>query len=138
MIRLAKHRSLIPEEALANINSFVSEDANFLELFIVMLIVGSVLALDRDILLRSFAGYLPAILGGLVVASIFGILVGLCFGVDPASAVIKYVLPIMGGGNGAGAVPMSNIYETVTGNPAAEYYAFAIIILTIANIQQQF
>ena len=38
------------------------------------------------------------------------------------------------------AIPMymSNIYETVTGNPAAEYYAFAIIILTIANIQQQF
>ena len=133
-VAILKHFSLIPEEALANINSFVSEDANFLELFIVMLIVGSVLALDRDILLRSFAGYLPAILGGLVVASIFGILVGLCFGVDPASAVIKYVLPIMGGGNGAGAVPMSNIYETVTGNPAAEYYAFAIIILTIANI----
>lgn len=47
---------------------------------------------------------------------------------------MKYVLPIMGGGNGAGAVPLSNIYETVTGDPAANFYGFAIIILTIGNI----
>ena len=56
------------------------------------------------------------------------------FGVSPADAVIKYVLPVMGGGNGAGAVPLSDIYQTVTGNPKQEYYGFAIIILTIANI----
>ena len=39
-----------------------------------------------------------------------------------------------GGGNGAGAVPISEIYEQVTGKSAVSYYAFAIIILTIANI----
>ena len=48
--------------------------------------------------------------------------------------VIKYVLPIMGGGNGAGAVPLSQIYEQISGEPAANYYSFAIIILTIANL----
>ena len=40
----------------------------------------------------------------------------------------------MGGGNGGGAVPLSQIYEQVTGHPKAEYYAFAISVLTIANI----
>ena len=40
----------------------------------------------------------------------------------------------MGGGNGAGAVPLSQIYERVTGEAAANYYGFAISILTIANI----
>lgn len=133
-VAVLKMFGLIPEEALANINSFVSDDANFLELFIVILIVGSVLALDRDILLKSFAGYIPAILGGLAVACLFGVATGLVFGVSPMDAVIKYVLPIMGGGNGAGAVPLSNIYETVTGDAAANYYGFAIVILTIANI----
>ncbi len=64
----------------------------------------------------------------------FGALGGLIFGIDPATVIIKYVLPIMGGGNGAGAVPMSEIYERVTGQSAVSYYAFAIIILTIANI----
>ena len=32
------------------------------------------------------------------------------------------------------AVPLSQIYETVTGDKAANYYTFAITILTIANI----
>jgi len=133
-VAILKYFNLIPESAIDNINSFVSDDANFLELFIVMLIVGSVLGLDRDILIKSFTGYIPAILGGLVVAALFGVIAGLIFGVSPADTIIKYVLPIMGGGNGAGAVPLSNIYETVTGDAAANYYAFAIIILTIANI----
>lgn len=38
------------------------------------------------------------------------------------------------GGNGAGAVPLSQIYEQISGEPAANYYSFAIIILTIANL----
>lgn len=133
-IAIMKYFGIIPQEALDNINSFVSDDANFLEFFIVILIVGSVLALDRDILMKSFAGYIPAILGGLAAACILGVGTGLIFGVSPTDTIIKYVLPIMGGGNGAGAVPLSNIYESVTGDAAANYYGFAIIILTIANI----
>lgn len=134
-VALLKFFGLIPQEAIDNINFIISGDeVNLLELYIVFLIVGSVLALDKDILLKSFAGYIPAILGGLVVSSLFGVLAGLAFGVDPATAIMKYVLPIMGGGNGAGAVPLSNIYETVTGDPAANFYGFAIIILTIGNI----
>ena len=131
---ILKHFNLIPEEFVANVNWLISDDVNVLEFFIMTLIVGSILSLDRDILLKSFAGYIPAIFGGLIVASIMGILGGLVFGVAPSTAVIKYVLPIMGGGNGAGAVPLSQIYEQVTGEPAANYYSFAIIILTIGNI----
>ena len=131
---ILKHFNLIPEEFVANVNWLISGYVNVLEFFIMTLIVGSILSLDRDILLKSFAGYIPAIFGGLIVASIMGILGGLVFGVEPSTAVIKYVLPIMGGGNGAGAVPLSQIYEQVTGEPAANYYSFAIIILTIGNI----
>lgn len=131
---ILKHFNLIPEEFVANVNWLISDDVNVLEFFIMTLIVGSILSLDRDILLKSFAGYIPAIFGGLIVASIMGVLGGLVFGVEPSTAVIKYVLPIMGGGNGAGAVPLSQIYEQVTGEPAANYYSFAIIILTIGNI----
>ena len=79
-------------------------------------------------------GYIPAILGGLAGASVLGVLAGLIFGISPVNMIIKYVLPIMGGGNGAGAVPLSQIYEQISGEPAANYYSFAIIILTIANM----
>lgn len=132
---LLKFWGVIPEKALDNINRVISgDDVNLLEVYIIFLIAGSVLALDKDILLKSFAGYIPAILGGLAVAALFGVGAGLLFGVDPQTSIMKYVLPIMGGGNGAGAVPLSNIYETVTGDPAANFYGFAIIILTIGNI----
>lgn len=134
-VALLKYFGVIPEKTIDSINFIISGDeVNLLELYIVFLIVGSVLALEKDILLKSFAGYIPTILGGLVMASVLGVIAGMAFGVNPTTAIIKYVLPIMGGGNGAGAVPLSNIYETVTGEPAAVFYGFAIIILTIGNI----
>lgn len=148
-VAIMKQFNLIPEKVLTNITVWISGDnipvdgidkgipsigTNFLEVFIVLLIVGSVLALERDILLRSFAGYVPTILGGLFVAMLFGIVCGAIFGIKPADTIIKYTLPIMGGGNGAGAIPLSQIYEQITGDSAANYYSFAIIVLTIANL----
>ncbi len=134
-VALFKYFGLIPTEAIDNINRIISgDDVNLLEFYIIFLIVGSVLALAKDILLRSLAGYIPAILGGLVVSAILGVAAGLVFGVSPTETIMKYVLPIMGGGNGAGAVPLSNIYEQVTGDAAANFYGFAIIILTVGNI----
>lgn len=112
----------------------IMDKADFLSFFIVFLICGSVLGLEKKLLLRSFAGYLPAIFGGLIGASILGIAGGLLFGVSPKLVLLNYVLPIMGGGNGAGAVPLFQIYESVTGDKAANYYTFAIAVLTIANI----
>lgn len=129
-----KQFNLIPEKYVELIGTMVQGDVNLLNVFIVSLIAGSILSLDRKVLLRSFGGYVPAILGGLLGASIFGVVTGLLFGVAPINMVIRYVLPIMGGGNGAGAVPLSQIYEQISGEPAANYYSFAIIILTIANL----
>lgn len=131
---LLKQFNMIPEKYVELIGTMIQGDVNVLNTFIISLIAGSILSLDRKVLLRSFGGYIPAILGGLAGASLFGIATGLLFGVSPINMVIRYVLPIMGGGNGAGAVPLSQIYEQISGEPAANYYSFAIIILTIANL----
>ena len=125
--------NIIPQK-YADAMTMIMDDADFLSFFIIFLITGSLLSLDRKLMIRSFAGYIPAIFGGLLGAAVLGIGAGLIFGIDPVNILIKYVLPIMGGGNGAGAVPLSQIYETVTGDAAANYYSFAITILTIANI----
>lgn len=129
-----QYLGMIPEKYGTLVNEMVNGDTGILTVFIVFLIIGSILALDRQILLKSFVGYIPSILGGLAGASLLGIITGLLFGVSPSNMLIKYVLPVMGGGNGAGAVPLSQLYEQVTGEPAASYYSFAIIILTIANL----
>lgn len=124
---------VLPSEAVELI-TWANSEVDFLTFFIVILITGSILSLERTMLIKSIAGYIPSILGAVLGASLFGIGIGLLFGVTPSEAMIMYVLPIMGGGNGAGAIPLSEIYQTVTGDPAANYYVFAIAILTIANI----
>lgn len=48
--------NLIPEKYVEGINTFISGDTGFLTFFIIFLIAGSILSLERDILLKSFAG----------------------------------------------------------------------------------
>jgi len=125
---------MVPDKYAKAVKMIMGSKVDFLSFFIIFLIVGAILSLERKLIIRSFAGYIPAIFGGIIGASILGILGGLMFGINPKLIMLNYVLPIMGGGNGAGAVPLSQIYETVTGDKAANYYTFAITILTIANI----
>ena len=126
---------LLPTEVLGDIKIFYSKQpVNFLELFIPALIVGSVLTVNRKTLLKSVSGYIPLILIGVTGATIAGILAGLLFGISPLTVVMNYVLPIMGGGTGAGAIPMSEMWGQKTGRDPKEWFAFGISILTIANI----
>lgn len=117
--------NVIPAVYTESIAVFM-DDTNLLTFFINVLITGSVLALDRDIPLKSFAGYVPAILGGVLGAGILGSLVGLLFGVNPIMIMLQYVLPVMGGGNGACAIPLSQIYADVTGGDSGTYYALPL------------
>ncbi|MGL5053445.1 MAG: 2-hydroxycarboxylate transporter family protein, partial [Cetobacterium sp.] len=127
--------NLIPTKALKSIDIFYGEQpVNFLELFIPALIVGSVLTVNRKTLLQSIAGYIPLILIGVLGATTGGVLVGLLFGKEPLDIFMNYVLPIMGGGTGAGAIPMSEMWAQKTGGNPKEWFAFAISILTIANV----
>lgn len=126
---------LVPDNFMKAVEIFYNKQpVNFLEMFIPALIVGSVLTVDRKTLIKSISGYIPLIIIGVVGASIGGIVVGFIFGKTPIDVMMNYVLPIMGGGTGAGAIPMSEIWSSKTGRPASEWFAFAISILSIANI----
>ena len=126
---------LVPENFMKAVNIFYNKQpVNFLEMFIPALIVGSVLTVDRKTLIKSISGYIPLIIIGVTGASIGGIVVGFIFGKTPIDVMMNYVLPIMGGGTGAGAVPMSEMWSSKTGRPASEWFGFAISILSIANV----
>ena len=126
---------LVPEKFMSAVDIFYGEQpVNFLEMFIPALIVGSVLTVDRKTLIKSISGYIPLIIIGVLGASAGGILVGFIFGKAPMDIMMNYVLPIMGGGTGAGAVPMSQMWAAQTGRPASEWFGFAISILSIANV----
>ena len=90
-------------EALTNFNGKVG----FQTLYILVVITGSVLSIDRKQLLRSFAGYLPTVCGGIRGALLCCGLVGLLSGVGFVDAIADFGIPIMGGGYGGGIAPMS-------------------------------
>lgn len=123
----------MPKQTLDLVVHFFDE-FGYLDLFVTVLITGSVLSINRKLLLKALRGYFPAILGGIAVASLFGVVVGLVFGKKPVEILTLYMLPIMGGGTGAGAIPMSEIYASATGNSAEKFLSFGLPILTIANI----
>ncbi len=130
---LMSHFGVLPECVVKNATGWMNE-YSFLNLFISFLIVGSLLGLDRKLLIKSSALYLPAIIAGVIGSIIFGALGGILFGKDPVQVVMAYVLPIMGGGAGAGAIPMAQVYADVTGEDPAGYLSFALAILAVGNI----
>ncbi|MDQ0150324.1 2-hydroxycarboxylate transporter family protein [Eubacterium multiforme] len=123
---------LIPTVYVKNVKSLFS--GGFLNLYISIMICGSLLSIDRKFLAKTIGGFIPMVLIATVTAGGFAVLGGLLTGVHPKDVILDYALPIMGGGNGAGAIPMSQIWGQVTGKDPKIWYSSAMAILTIANI----
>jgi len=123
----------LPKSYIDATNVFMAK-INFQGFFLTLLIVGAVMTIERKTLLKSLLGYIPAIFGGLIGATILGLVIGKFFGLSIGTSLMTYILPIMGGGSAAGALPMSAIYEEVTGGNKEAYYGTAMSALMIANI----
>ena len=130
---LLKYFNLLPE-CVTNVSDGWINGYSFLNVFITFLVVGSLLGIDRDVLIKSGSLYIPTLLCSLLGACVFGVVAGLIFGNDPMYLITSYVLPIMGGGAGAGAVPMAQVYSDATGQDSAGYLSFCMAILALGNI----
>lgn len=125
--------NLIGEGSKEALNTF-NGTTGFLDLYILVLITGSVLSVDRKMLIKSFAGFIPTILAGIVGALALAGLVGAITGVGAIDAIATYAIPVMGGGNGAGITPMSKMWAAATGGDASSWYASAFAIISIGNL----
>ena len=124
---------LIGEGSMEALNTF-NGSTGFLDLYILVLITGSVLSVDRKMLIKSFAGFVPTILAGIAGALGLAGLVGAITGVGAIEAIATYAIPVMGGGNGAGITPMSKMWAAATGGDASSWYASAFAIISIGNL----
>ncbi|RKJ77055.1 MULTISPECIES: 2-hydroxycarboxylate transporter family protein [unclassified Pyramidobacter] len=108
---------LIPDATVKIVTNFMKGEG-FLDFYIAALICGSILGMNRDLLIRAAIRYLPAIVGGVAVAIGLAGLVGELTGYGAKQAILYIAVPIMGGGMGAGAVPLSKIFgETLAQKP---------------------
>lgn len=104
---------------MTNIDTFFKPAGAFLDFYIAALITGSILGMNRKLLVKAAARYFPAIFGAIALSFGLVALAGHFSGFGVVKAVLLIALPIMGGGMGAGAVPLSKIFES-SGTMTAE------------------
>ena len=120
-------------DLVGSIGTFFKTEGGFLDWYIAALITGSILGMNRKLLVKAAARYFPAIFGGLIVA--FGLCMGVAalMGYPVMNALLLIALPIMGGGMGAGATPLSKIFETSSSMSAAEALSVMTPAVAIGN-----
>lgn len=108
---LAFHH-LLPEKLLTMVTNFTNV-SNFMYLFIASIIVGSIFSMDRYVLIRGFAKIFIPLAAGSVMAGIVGTIVGTALGLGTEHTLLFIVVPIMAGGVGEGAIPLSVGYSEI-------------------------
>lgn len=112
----------IPKPLKDSITTF-TEQSNFLYLFIGSIIVGSILGMDRKMLIGGFLRIFAPILAGSVAAAVVGIAVGTALGLGFAHTAFLIVVPVMAGGVGEGAIPLSIGYSALGGGAQGDLLA---------------
>jgi CCS family citrate carrier protein len=118
---LAFHH-LLPGSVLASVTQFTKE-SNFLYLFIASIIVGSILGMDRHVLIQGFLKIFVPLAAGSLVAGVVGTVVGTLLGLGAHHTFYFIVVPIMAGGVGEGAIPLSIGYSSILNLPQGEMFA---------------
>jgi CCS family citrate carrier protein len=109
---------VLPDAAVKTMTEFM-KCGGFLDFYLAALITGSIMGMSRQLLIKAALRYLPVILGGVLVSLCLGALFGWLTGYGGLKAMFFISIPIMGGGMGAGAVPLSKIFgESLGADPA--------------------
>ncbi|AHL73808.1 citrate:sodium symporter [Stutzerimonas stutzeri] len=123
----------LPAAVSEDIASFM-QGGGFLDFYIAALITGSILGMDARVLVKVGSRYALPLLCSVLFAALFAMAVGTLLGFSAQDAVVVIAMPILGGGMGAGAVPMSQIYEQLLGQPASYYISILVPALALGNV----
>ncbi len=118
---LAFH-SYIPPVIVQTVTDFTKQ-TNFLYLFIACIIVGSILSMDRTVLIKGFLKIFIPLAAGSVAAALVGTGVGTLLGLGAKQTFFYIIVPIMGGGVGEGAIPLSVGYAEILHLKQGEEFA---------------
>jgi len=124
---------ILPESIGEIVIPFMKSGSSFLSFYIAALICGSILGMDRKLLVKAALRYLPAIAGGVAVALTLVGIVGAAIGYGAKEAIFYIGIPIMGGGMGAGAVPLSKIFGEALNRDTTEMLSVMIPALALGN-----
>ena len=112
----------LPDTIVKGVTDF-TKATNFLYLFIAAIIVGSILSMDRQMLIKGFLKIFVPLAAGSVVAALVGTAVGTALGIGAYHTFFFIVVPIMAGGVGEGAIPLSIGYAGILHQQQGDLFA---------------
>ncbi|HEY8893113.1 MAG TPA: 2-hydroxycarboxylate transporter family protein [Clostridium sp.] len=112
----------------------VMKTSNFLYLYISVLVAGSILGMNRKILIKGFTRMFVPLIVGTIAAIAAGILVGLAFGYTPYRTFFFIVMPIVAGGIGEGILPLTLSYSQILQQGQQVFVAQMIPAALLGNV----
>jgi len=124
---------LLPKALVRSISAF-TDNSNFLYLFIAAIIVGSILGMDRRALVAGFLKIFVPLAAGTVAAAAAGCAVGTALGLGLGHTFFKVVAPIMAGGVGEGAIPLTIGYAAFSHQPQGDLFAEVLPAVMLGSL----
>ena len=129
---LLNYFGLLPETTVKGVSILMKYGLQ--DVYIAALLCGSVLYMDRKILLGAISRYLPAILGSQVFALGFCFLGGLITGYGPLNAVFDIGAPTMSGGSGGALVTIPTLYTDLSGTDWMSMSGMFLCYVSLSNV----
>jgi Na+/citrate or Na+/malate symporter len=124
---------VMPEKTKGVIDGFM-KGGGFLTFYIASLITGSILGIDSRQLVRAGARFAVPLLLGLLAASVLAGIVGLIIGFGWKNGIAYVTYPIMGGGLGAGVLPISEIFAKAANLKTDQILPLLIPPMALGNV----
>lgn len=123
---------LVPEQMVSGVKVLMS--GGFQDAYIAMLLIGSILVMDRKIILNATARYIPTVIGSQVFAILFSMLAGVVTGFGPVKALFDIAAPCMSGGSGGAITTLPKLYSDLSGMDMATEAGKFLCYASIANV----
>lgn len=107
------YKNWLPQSTVTVVSDFMNHN-NFLMFFITLLVVGSIASMNRHTLIKATSRILLILILCDVIGSLVGTGVGMLLGMSAWKTYFFIVAPIMAGGVGEGALPLSIGYAAIT------------------------
>lgn len=125
--------NVLPKPMMDSITTLMKQ-ANFLYLYIAILVCGSMLGMNRNTLVNGLTKIFIPMVVGTAAAIAAGLLVGVTLGYSVHHTIFYIIVPIICGGVGEGILPLSIAYSGILGQEAGTFVAQMIPAAVIGNV----
>lgn len=121
------YKHWLPQSTVDVVTDFMN-NTNFLMFFIALLVIGSIASMNRRTLIKASSRIIIILILCDVIGSLVGTGVGTALGMSPWKTYFYIVAPIMAGGVGEGAMPLSIGYAAIIGGTSDQDGIFGQIL----------